>query len=625
MTSSLNTDDHFSTSVLLRVTIFAAFIMIGCTSGTEELPQIGGVETMSANCAQNPICQGSLAITCLGQPNQSDQDCGIFGQFCYSGYGCATCEPNLPYCDGDTLTQCTPNGALGALIETCPQGCNNGRCVNACQEAADASSYQGCEYWPSPIGNDVDSVFSFAVVVANPQDRAVNLQVKHQNAEIVTRVIPPNGLEIVELPWVDALKSEPIVDNMVVGFQSSKVRHGAYQLTTDYPVTVYQFSPLEYNVSDDCRDEYSPSDGPGTGCFSYTNDASLLLPVHAMKTQYIVLSYGSTLTINDNVGLLYPSSFQVIGVNPNPTEVTIQFKGYTEASVSGDLRAYSPGEEGTFTLAQGEVLQVVARKLDRCIGELIPEPRAMNLQYCDLDAQDDLSGSFINSNQPVEVFGSHICAFVPFRYFACDHLEESLFPLETWGRSAVVGVTRALRAEPNIIRVFSGADDNRLTFTPNVQESVTLNRGEWVEFETSQSFRVLGTKSLQVAQFLVGQNYGDQDSEQEGVGDPSMSLVPPEDQFRKDYTFLAPNTYSEHWANIIARQGQSVTLNGSEVQGFTLIEGTSWRIAQVQINAGIQKANSAQPFGVWVYGFGAYTSYMYPAGLDLRVINDLMY
>jgi hypothetical protein len=30
---------------------------------------------------------------------------------------------------------------------------------------------------------------------------------------------------------------------------------------------------------------------------------------------------------------------------------------------------------------------------------------------------------------------------------------------------------------------------------------------------------------------------------------------------------------------------------------------------------------SSQPFGIMVYGHASYTSYMYPGGLDLNIIN----
>ena len=128
-----------------------------------------------------------------------------------------------------------------------------------------------------------------------------------------------------------------------------------------------------------------------------------------------------------------------------------------------------------------------------------------------------------------------------------------------------------------------------------------------------------------MAQFLVGQAYNNEIQEDLAFGDPAMSLVPPEDQFRRDYTFLTPDSYAQHFVNIVAPTGASVTLDGTPVSGFSEIEGTGWSRVNVEVGAGAHNATSDQAFGVWVYGFGSFTSYLYPGGLDLRPISDIMY
>jgi len=179
--------------------------------------------------------------------------------------------------------------------------------------------------------------------------------------------------------------------------------------------------------------------------------------------------------------------------------------------------------------------------------------------------------------------------------------------------------------EPNLVRVFSSDDNNVVRFSPQVRADVTLARGQWVEFEAREPFRVTGTRGIQVVQLLVGQSYGGQEATLNGLGDPAMSLVPPEDQYRASYTFLTPDTFVSHYVSVVAKVGQAVTLNGAPVEGLAPIGDTGWATATAPLGAGVHSASSSEPFGVWVYGFGAYTSYMYPAGLDLRPINDVMY
>lgn len=576
---------------------------------------------LEMSCGQQFICQGSVEVTCAGTANEQRRDCSLINQSCVLGYGCLACDPGVITCQGNSLSQCAPDGRSLAVISECEQGCRRGTCVNLCEEVAAESSYLGCEYWPTPLGNIVSPEFSFAIAVANPNTKPVSITVELGGDIVRSSMIAAGELEVIPLPWINRLSTPP--DD---GFTllSSKVPRGAYRLKTTLPVTAYQFNPLQYKIDEDCPNAFSdtPNDGQ---CFSFSNDASLLLPAHALRRNYMILTYPTNLTFIGSDASGAPGSFQVIGISPNPTEVTIEFSGYTEAgSGNSEIQSYSPGTEATFTIQQGEVLQILGRQVTQCNANTVSDSADASIQYCPLGVEEDLSGTLIRSSEPVQVFGSHICSFIPYNSFACDHLEESLFPLETWGRSAVVGVTQPLRMEPNLIRVFSGADQNMLTFTPEVHPAVTLNQGEWVEFETRESFRVIGSQSIQVLQFLVGQNYGGA-FDQEGFGDPSISLVPPEDQFRTSYTFLAPDTYEQHWINLIAKPNQVIQLNGDEINAFAQIEGTDWAESRVEIPAGVYTATSDQPFGVWVYGFGSYTSYMYPAGLDLRPINDVMY
>jgi hypothetical protein len=56
------------------------------------------------------------------------------------------------------------------------------------------------------------------------------------------------------------------------------------------------------------------------------------------------------------------------------------------------------------------------------------------------------------------------------------------------------------------------------------------------------------------------------------------------------------------------------------VTGFAAIGGSGYGWAHVALaaaNNGVHNASSATPFGIEVYGYGSYTSYMYPGGLNL--------
>jgi len=603
-------------SASLGALSLALFGSISCSS-TESTGEGGGG---AQSCEAQVICQGQVAVRCPDGALETRRDCSATGERCFTGVGCLSCSPGEQLCQGQDVMQCSADGATMSVLESCSEGCSRGRCVNLCEEAALTSSYFGCEYWPTPMLNIVSPRFTFGVAVANPQAIPAEISISRGGSPITARSVAPGAVELFELEWVEGL-SQPTPDSPLA---SSITSHGAYRLSSSIPVTAYQFNPLEYELPVACPESEGYQEGDMV-CNSFTNDASLLLPTHAMGQSYIVMSYGSVGTVNQARSVnTFPSSFQVVGVSPEPTQVNLEFTSYIAASQGPEITAFSPGETGSFTLDQGEVLQLMNQGMQSCSNQV--QNSLSGGLHCGSDPLFDVSGTRVNSDKPVQVFGSHPCSFVPYRYYACDHLEESLFPVQSWGRSAIVSATRSLNGEPNLIRVFSSGDDNMISFTPEVSPAVTLNAGEWVEFETYESFRVSGTRGLQVLQLLVGQTYGDViPPEDQAFGDPSMSLVPPEDQFRTDYTFLTPSTYALHYVSIVARVGQRVTLNGSPVEGLTQIPGTEWASVQVEIPAGSHSAQSAESFGVWVYGFGSFTSYFYPGGLDLRPINDVTY
>jgi hypothetical protein len=100
-----------------------------------------------------------------------------------------------------------------------------------------------------------------------------------------------------------------------------------------------------------------------------------------------------------------------------------------------------------------------------------------------------------------------------------------------------------------------------------------------------------------------------------------MSLAIPIEQWRSDYVFHTPATYTDNYANVIAREGQVAQLDGRLVQGYAPIEGTRMQIARVPVEPGQHRLTSTGCVGLVLYGYAPYTSYMLPGGLDLNKIN----
>lgn len=590
-------------------------------------PDAGGPAMCGAGVAA--YCLGNTEVACNADGTEGTRrDCGLGGGVCAPGLGCRACVPGRRSCDGNNAVLCNETGSGSTVVETCDptlgESCSAGFCASPCAEAEASNSYIGCEYWPVATSNLALSRedFAFAVVVSNPQTAPAEVTVTRGGASITTRTVAPGATEAITLPWVDGLQG-------TAGSEASAlVRGGAYRLRSTLPVTVYQFNPLEFRIARDCVDEI---DFNGE-CFSFTNDASLLLPTHVLTGNYLVTAYPSLMTeitdfdpfFGDTTNTIRsPGYVTIVGVEDTATSVRITFTSPVLASLDGSVRAFGSGESGTFELNQGDVLQLLSGFPSSC------SPRSTDnvgggvrsIDYCDTRAFD-LTGTEIRSSGRLAVISGHNCAFVPSNRWACDHLEEAMFPLESWGEEAIVSVTQPIASEPNVVRIVSSHDDNVLTFDPpSAHAPVTLNRTQFIEFETSTSFRISGTEAFSVAQLLVGQNYEGVEATGTDVGDPSLSLGIPTEQFRTSYSFLAPSTYTRSYVNVTAPMSATVTLDGTPVSGFTPVGSTGYGVARVMISGGSHAITGTAEFGIVVYGFGEFTSYMYPGGLDLEAID----
>ena len=498
-----------------------------------------------------------------------------------------------------------------------------GASADPCSRAASSRSYQGCEYWPTPTGHlSIYTHFNYAVVVANANDRPAQVTVSTaSNAKLRSVTVAAGGVATIKLPWIKDLMFWPMTTAEAKKPPKSALSRGsAYHLISTLPVSVYQFSPLEYVVSTDCHGRKKP----GAICYSYTSDASLLLPQHALGKEYMVLSratnmYGMLMVFQGGS----PGFFSVVATRPGTTRVEVTFTAPTQAGTSG-LSAYAKGQTASFQLSRGDVLQILSHVPTVCAPD---NPNDLyKMQFCNLNSTTDLTGTVIKADRQVAVYSGHNGSCVPYNKFSADHLEEQLPPTSSWGRKYVAAHTRSSGKDPNVYRVVAARDSTRITFIPPVRSAVTLKKGQWVELTTTQDFVAQGNGRFALVQFMVGQNYstpgGTNPNPGDGSpGDPSMALAVPVEQYRSSYAFLAPATYPDSYVNVIAASSSAVIqLDGKPLAAstFKAIGSTGFRVAKVKIPGGAHRMQSTSRFGIAVYGVAPYTSYMYPGGMDLR-------
>ena len=132
-------------------------------------------------------------------------------------------------------------------------------------------------------------------------------------------------------------------------------------------------------------------------------------------------------------------------------------------------------------------------------------------------------------------------------------------------------------------------------------------------------FRLGSDKPVLVAHYLQGQSSVDS-----GAGDPSMSVEVPRAQYRDDYIFAVSKTYDYNFVNVVAPVGATVLLDGAALPDSEFVEigTTGYRVARHMLpgDREVFRIHGSKPVGIVVYGYGAFTSYMYPGGLDLKKI-----
>jgi hypothetical protein len=515
----------------------------------------------------------------------------------------------------DSGTTLNDDGAPGSFGPSIPASDD----PKTCAEAAASKSYVGCDYWPTVIANNVWSIFDYAVVVANAGAEAAQVTVTGPGGVDQMQTIAPGALAKIYLPWVKALKggdADSCGESTPLS-ASTLVPGGAYHLVSTVPVIVTQFNALEYKGSGGppgkswaaCPGSTPCNGGSPVGCFSFTNDSSLLLPSTALTGNVRVIAYpGETLTGEGQDGGLetvqaMASTLTITGVTAGthvkvllpPTADVLAGTGITATPASGEL---------DLTLGAGDVAQLVT----------------------DLGDRYDLSGSLVQADQPVQVITGSPCSFVPETAPACDHLEQSVFPAETLGKRYFVTVPTAPGGRPygHVVRMVGNVDGTTLTYAPgNPGKCPTkLDAGQVADCGIVYTdFEVTGSSEFVVASFQLGGSLVDPVG---GLGDPSQSLFASVEQYRVKYVFLSPDDYSENWADIVLPTGTDLWLDGTMIVPAypeTIADGYEVaRIGLTPVNGGAHTLEATHPVGLQVLGYGEYTSYQYPGGLNLALI-----
>jgi hypothetical protein len=492
-----------------------------------------------------------------------------------------------------------------------------------CREAAQFRTYVGCDFWPTVTFNPVLENFHFGAVVANGGMESAEVVVTQGSTEIARVTVEPGALQVIKLPWVASLKG-PQFDARTTGLrpkESARADGGAYHLVSSVPVSVWQFNPLEYEVPvDECALVQNLGIGENR-CLSVSNDAALLIPTTAMTGNYRVFLKDS-LKGNEGGYDDTPASFAVTATQDGTTvQIVMPPSAGTEGG--GGLAAIAPGASATFMMNEGDVIELLGKR---------GNPWEQN---------HDLSGAMVFADHPVQVIGTVALSTVPSPSLGgdgyADHLEETILPTEVLGQEYIVTPPTSSQGANigHYVRLYGNFDGTILNYPggkPVDSAPDTLNAGDVITLDVDKPFAIEGTESFAVGLFGRG---GEKHTPGAvpTIGDPMFSMAVALPQYRDRYVFLAPIDYLSSYADITMPKNATATLDGKPLDGEVVpVEGTDWVVVRQKLGegnngvhrleAGLDPSGEAYRMSLQVMGYGHATGYMYPGGLDLKLISD---
>jgi IgGFc binding protein len=373
----------------------------------------------------------------------------------------------------------------------------------------------------------------------------------------------------------------------------------AFHITTDRPAVAYQILPY------------------GSGQAMATS-ATLLLPTSAWDTNYIAVNaYAKSAIV--------PEAAPSLDILAREDATTITLLPTVDIEAGGGVASGTAGQPWSLTLSAGEYVQITQA----------PE----------------LTGSPIQSDKPIAVWGGASCLNVPVGESACDSAQQQLPPVKALG-SEYAGVRyrgRQGEDEAPPWRLVGAVNGTQLAWEPTTPGGAPaqLDLGQVAELETPGPFVVKSQDAdhpfYLFAYMTGGGPFG-------GEGDPEWVQVIATGQYLDAYVLFTDPTYPETNL-VVVRKPSGIgsfadvvldcagPLGGWQPLGayeYTRVDLVTGDFEEVNGCAnGRHEIASSLPFAVTVWGWGTaaaeylgqpthYVSYAYPAGMSVVPINDVV-
>ena len=333
---------------------------------------------------------------------------------------------------------------------------------------------------------------------------------------------------------------------------------------------------------------------------SQSSDSFFALPIIELDGEYVY--YGISVPRTTLHPLLINSSILIVGTENN-TMATLTVKQPVKINVNNTITHLIPDRQHSFVISR--------------------------LQTVYIRSLEDLSGTKIVTDKPVSVFSGHGCGNVPWNVRFCSFLIEQIPPTALWGK--VFYVAPLANKTSYTIKILAAYNSTTVDiYCNNTIESHSINEGEFVN---KTSYRkeycaMHSNKELLVVQLSHG---ADEDN---GYGDPMMTLVPASNQYLNKFVFSTIHNRLElqydHFINIIVKEqyyqpdmiyliagGVNISLVTQQWVPIQVNNTTEAYATQVSIPEGVAQlfhTNTMAKMMTIVYGFSTGDGYGHIGG-----------
>lgn len=502
------------------------------------------------------------------------------------------------------------------LLQTCTgaTGCGPGGCIDACTAAAASKSSIGCDYYALPPDAWTHGS-CFAAYVANNWDSDMKVTLvyngmtldatpysyipKGGGSSITYQAIPSTGIPAnsMAIVFINQVASSDIyyvgcpagvkvaITSQDVASKQTSKGH-AVEIQTSVPATVYDIYPYG-------------------GASSYMPSATLLLPTTAWDTNFVATTMAeepAAGTTGQVPGIDFVAQQDGTVVTLLPTTNITAMNGVSGATADMPVM---------YTLNKGEQLRLMQA----------------------VSTGVDLTGSIIQSNYPIGVWGEHFC------------------------------MTHS--ADPPTWRVVGAVKGTTLTYDPPVTGApTTLNEGQLVEFAGPAVFHVQAQDNMHPFYLAAHRPGGDCDAAHQEIppikalgteyvavanesafyslgGPETVNVIAPA-EYLTSYTFFTDPTFGYTDLALVRVKAMDNTFKDVTLDCITgpitgwMPVGSSGKYEYTHVDVqksgapvgactnGLHTISSAGQVGITVWGYDEAASYAYPAGASVQPINTVV-